>query len=71
MHRICILVAELRDNPLYPVKVSGGERFPNEAFELEGAALALVVELVVESFRDVGIHGAVRGGSLHGAENRE
>lgn len=64
--RICILMAELGNDALYPIKVPGGERFANETFKLEGTALALVVELVVQSFRDVWVHDAICRGFLHG-----
>lgn len=62
MDRICILVTELGDNPLYPVEICSGERLADEALELEGAAFPLVVELVVERFCDVGVHVAICGG---------
>jgi len=52
-----ILVAELVHDLLDAVEVDGGERFADEAFQLEGPALALVVELVIEGLGDVGVHG--------------
>lgn len=56
MNCIRILVAELEHNLLDLCVVVGSERVPYEAFKLEGAALPLVVELVVERFGDIGIH---------------
>lgn len=65
-----IFVAELRDDALDPVEVSGLERFADKAFELESTALPLVVELVVQGFRDIGVHGESLliccGATLHG-----
>ena len=55
---ISVLVAELVHDFCYPVMVLGDEGIADEAFELEGAALALVVELIVERFSDVGVHDA-------------
>jgi hypothetical protein len=71
---IGVLLTQLANDPGYPVVVLGSECVPDEAFEFEGAALALVVELVVERFSDIGVHseevectttlhGAAAGGS--------
>ena len=57
MNGVGILVAELVHDPCYPVVVLGGEGIADEAFELEGSALALVVELIIERFGDIGVHG--------------
>lgn len=57
MDGIGILMAQLMDNPCYPVVVLGGEGIADEALELECPALAPIVELVVEGFCDVGVHG--------------
>jgi hypothetical protein len=59
---IGVLVAQLVDDFCYPVVVLGDEGIADEALELEGAALALVVELVVERFSNVGVH--VAGGAV-------
>lgn len=65
---IGVLLAQLAHDAGYPVVVLGGEGIADEAFELECAALALVVELVVEGFSDIDVHGEVAGRtSLHGA----
>jgi len=65
---IGVLLAQLAHDAGYPVVVLGGEGVADEAFELERAALALVVELVVEGFSDIDVHGEVAGRtSLHGA----
>ena len=68
-----VLMAELVHNPCYPVVVLGSEGITDEAFELECAALALVVELIIESFGDVGVHGERWGVKcrkcLHGASS--
>lgn len=66
---VCIFVTELMDDLLDSVVVAGGEGLSDQAFELEGAALALVVQLIVERFGDVGIHdefALVVGQLLHG-----
>ena len=71
VNRIGVLVAELVHDAGYPVVVLGGESVPDEALELERAALALVVELVIEGFGDVDVHGGGQlymwGTNLHGA----
>lgn len=51
-----IVVAELVHNLGYSVVVLRLEGLANKGLELERAALALVVELVVERFGDVGVH---------------
>ena len=51
-----IFVTKLVHNLGYPVVVLCSECISDEAFELEGAALALVVELIVQSLGDVDIH---------------
>lgn len=56
VNSIRIMVAELMHNLSYPVVVLRDEGISNEALELECAALALVVELIVERFGDVGVH---------------
>jgi hypothetical protein len=56
---VCILVAELVHNPGYPVVVLRIQCIPNEGLKLEGTALALVVQLIVERFSNVGVHGGV------------
>lgn len=56
---IGVFVAELVHNFGYSVVVLGVECVSNEGFELEGAALALVVELIIERFSDIGVHGVV------------
>lgn len=53
---VCIVVAELVDNLRYPVVVLRLEGIANEALKLQGAALALVIELIVECFGNVGVH---------------
>jgi hypothetical protein len=52
-----ILVAELVDNLLDAVEIGGGEGLADEALELQGPTLALVVQLVIEGLGDVGVHG--------------
>lgn len=65
---ICIVVAELVYNLGYPVVVLRDECISNEALELECAAFALVIELIVKRFGDVGVHNdRVRQQPLHGA----
>ena len=59
MDGICILVAELVHNPGYSIVILGGECISYEGLKLKGAALALVVELIVESLGDVDVHGGV------------
>lgn len=54
---IGILMAQLMDDLCYPIMVLGGEGITDEAFEFECPALAPIVELVVEGFCDVGVHG--------------
>lgn len=56
MDSVCVVVAELVDDLGYPVVVLRLKRLSNEALELECAAFALVVELIVKRFRDVGVH---------------
>jgi len=51
-----VFVTELVHNLGYPVVVLCGECISDEAFEFEGAALALVVQLIVQSFGDIDIH---------------
>jgi hypothetical protein len=53
---ICVFVAKLMYNLRYPVVILCSECISDEAFELEGAALALVVELIIQSFGDIDIH---------------
>ena len=61
-----ILMAELMHNLGYPVVVLGSKCISDEALELEGSALTLVVELVVEGFSDVDVHVEIGyRGSLH------
>ena len=68
---IGVLLAQLAHDAGYPVVVLGGEGIADEAFELECAALALVVELVIEGFGDIGVHGEVEcSRTLHGAAAR-
>lgn len=62
VNRVRILVTELVHDPGYPGVVPCVEGIANQAFELEGAALALVVELVVEGFGDAGVHGGMVAG---------
>jgi hypothetical protein len=64
---IRVLVAELVYNFCYPIVVLGDESIADEAFKLEGAALALVVELIVERFSDVGVHGEAEGDDVMSA----
>jgi hypothetical protein len=59
VNRICILIAELMHNLGYSVVVLCIEGAPYKSLELEGSALALVVELVIERFSDIGIHDGV------------
>jgi hypothetical protein len=56
MDSIRIVVAELVHNLGYPVVVLRNECISDEALKLECAAFALVVKLIVERFRDVGVH---------------
>lgn len=65
--RVGILVAELVHDARHALVVVRVQRVPDEAFELEGAALALVVELIVERLGDVGVHGA---GGVCGPDDR-
>jgi len=51
-----VFVTELVHNLGYPVVVLCGECISDKAFELEGAALAFVVELVIQGFGDIDIH---------------
>ena len=68
---IGVLMAELVHDLCYPVVVLGSQCIPDEAFELERAALALVIELVIEGFGDIGVHGEVEWSrTLHGAAAR-
>ena len=53
---VCIVVAEFVHNPGYPVVVLRMECISNQALELECAAFALVVELIVKRLGDVGVH---------------
>jgi hypothetical protein len=63
-----VVVAELVDDLRYPVVVLRLESIANETLELECAAFALVVELIVKRFGDVGVHSdSVRRLPLHGA----
>jgi len=65
---VCVVVAELVDDLGYPVVVLRDECISNEALELECAAFALVVELIVKRFGDVGVHiDRVRRLPLHAA----
>lgn len=57
VNSVGIVVTELVDNLRYPAMVLGGQGIANQALELKGAALALVVELVVERLGDVDVHG--------------
>jgi hypothetical protein len=63
-----ILVAELVHDAGDALVVLRVEGIPDEALELEGAAFALVVELVVERLSDVRVHvgGSVCEQTLHG-----
>ena len=56
MDRVRIVVAEFVNNLGYPVVVLRLKRLSNEALELECAAFALVIELIVKRFRDVRVH---------------
>jgi hypothetical protein len=56
---VCVFVAELVHNAGYPVVVLRIQCIPNEGLKLEGTALALVVQLIVERFSNVGVHGGV------------
>jgi hypothetical protein len=56
---VCVLVAELVHNPGDPIVVLRIQCIPDEGLELEGTALALVVQLIVERFSNVGVHGEV------------
>ena len=68
---IGVVVAELVHDLLDPVVVLGGEQVPDESLKLEGAALALVVELIVEGFGDVDVHAECSAGQLlHGGPRR-
>lgn len=51
-----IVVAEFVDDLGYPVVVLCGECISNKALELECAAFAFVIELIVERFGDIGVH---------------
>lgn len=63
-----VVVAELVYDLCYPVVVLRLEGIANETLELECAAFALVVELIVKRFRNVGVHSdSVRQLPLHGA----
>jgi hypothetical protein len=57
--RICILVAELMHDLGYSIVVLCIEGIPDQGLELEGSALALVIELIIQRFSDIGIHGGV------------
>jgi hypothetical protein len=63
-----VLVAELVHDAGDALVVLRVEGIPDEALELEGAAFALVVELVVERLSDVRVHvgGSVCEQTLHG-----
>lgn len=62
---VCILMAELVYNLCYPVVVLRLECISDEALELECAALALVIELVVQRFGDVDVHVEGRADGLY------
>jgi hypothetical protein len=53
---IGVFMTELMYNLRYPVVILCSECISDEAFELEGAALALVVELIIQSFGNIDIH---------------
>lgn len=59
VHSVGILVAELQHDLLDFGVVLGLQRFADEGLELKGTAFTLVVELVVQRFRDVGVHAGV------------
>lgn len=59
MDGIGIFLTELTHDFLNLGVVLGGERVADEALKLEGAALALVIEFVVQRLGDVGIHADV------------
>jgi hypothetical protein len=67
VNRVGVLVAQLVHNPGHSLVVLRIEGIPDQRLELEGTALALVVELIVERFGDVGVHGRVWAstGRLH------
>lgn len=56
VHSVRIVMAEFVHDFGYPVVVLRVQCIANEALELECAALALVVELVVERFGNIGVH---------------
>jgi hypothetical protein len=64
---IRVLIAELVDNLGYSVVILGIQCISDEGFELECSALALVVELIIERFSDIGVHDGVWAsvGRLH------
>jgi len=63
-----VVVAELVDDLRYPVVVLRLEGIANETLELKCAAFALVVELIIKRFGNVGVHSdSVRRLPLHGA----
>lgn len=53
---IGVFVTELVDNLGYPVMILCSERISDEAFELESASFALVVELIIQRLGDIDIH---------------
>ena len=57
VNSVRILVTKLMHNLLDPVKIADGQGLANKTFELESSTLALIVELIVESLGDVGVHG--------------
>jgi len=73
VHGIGIVVAQLMDDAGDAGVVVGGEGIADQALELERAALALVVELVVQRLGDVGVHGAASAeepGGLYTAQRQ-
>jgi hypothetical protein len=62
------VVAEFVHNLGYSFVILRDECISNKALELESAAFALVIELIVKRFGDVGVHiDNVRRLPLHGA----
>ena len=59
MDSVCIVMTELMHNFGYPVVVLHSKCISNEALELECAAFALVIELIVKRFGDVRVHSDI------------
>lgn len=71
MDSICVVVTELMHNLGDPVVVVRLECFADESLELECAALALVVELIIKRFGNIGVHiDRMRRRPLQGAAIR-